>query len=185
MKYPKDIVLKNSVRVVLRPYEMEDRALLERFYQSISEYDRWFIPDDMMSPELQCKWSEKSGRECNFSIVAIDSDKIVAHANLQVSDEGHYTRHVGRLNIMVSQSFRRQRLGTWMVLDLVKLAMEKELRDLRVDFVTGLEDDAIDSMRKLDFFKQAVLEDYVMDPEGRRHDLVIMTKRLHRDFGDY
>ena len=81
--------------------------------------------------------------------------------------------------------FRHKRLGTWMLLNLIRFAMEKGLEELRADFVIGKEDVAIEGAQKLDFFKKAVLEDYVIDPQGKRYDLMIMIKRLHKDWGDF
>ncbi len=72
-----------------------------------------------------------------------------------------------------------------MLLNLVRLAMDKGLEELRSDFVVGVEDTAIDAAYKLDFFKRAVLEDYVTGPGGRRYDLMIMTKRLHKEWSDF
>jgi len=86
---------------------------------------------------------------------------------------------------MVIPSFRHKRLGTWMLLNLIRLAIDKGLEELRADFVVGIEDSAIDAAYKLDFFKKAVLEDYIADPDGNRHDLMIMMKRLHKDWGDF
>jgi ribosomal protein S18 acetylase RimI-like enzyme len=185
VKYPKDVVLKNKKRVIIRPYEAGDEALLRKFYLSFSEKERWFVPFDMMRPDMQCTWSEEAGRECLYSIVALCGETIVAHTNLQVGGRGNYTSHVGRLLIKVLPEYRQQRLGAWMLLDLIKLAMEKDLRDLRVDLVMGIDDMAIEGLRRFDFFKSAVLEEYVMDPSGKRYDMVIMMKRLHRDFGDF
>ena len=44
---------------------------------------------------------------------------------------------------------------------------------------------AIESARKLDFFKVAVLPEYVKSQRGVRYDLQIMVKRLHRNWGDF
>jgi len=85
----------------------------------------------------------------------------------------------------VLPEFRQKRLGSWMLLDLIHLAMDKGLRDLRADFVVGIEDAAIEAACKLDFFKKAVLEDFIIDPQGQLHDLLIMTKHLHKDWGDF
>jgi ABC-type thiamine transport system substrate-binding protein len=59
------------------------------------------------------------------------------------------------------------------------------LDDIRADFVVGIEDAAIEAARKLDFFKVAVLPEYVKSPRGTRYDLQIMIKRLHRNWGDF
>ena len=81
--------------------------------------------------------------------------------------------------------FRHKRLGTWMLLDLIQLAMDKGLDDLRADFVIGMEDAAIEAAQKLDFFKVAVIPEYVKSQTGRRYDLQIMVKRLHRSWSDF
>lgn len=185
MKYPKDVILKNSEHVLIRPYSVEDETRLQQFYNSIPPQERWFIPYDMMKHEMQCQWSEDSGRECLFSIIALCNDQIVAHANLLEGSEGHYAKHVGRLHVKVVPAFRGQRLGTWMILDLIRLAMKRELRDLRIDLITGTDEATIEGLGKLDFYKQAVLENYIIDADGNRRDLVIMTKKLHKDFGDF
>lgn len=185
MKYPREVVLKNKKQAIIRPYALADELLLEEFYHSFPKKERWFIPYDMMKPDLQCKWNEALGRECLFSIVAACDERLVAHTNLHVGGKGDYTRHVGGLMIKVLPSFRQQRLGTWMLLDLIKLAMEKELRDLRMELIIGIDDMAIEGLRRFDFFKLAVLEEYAMDADGKRYDMLIMTKRLHRDFGDF
>jgi ABC-type thiamine transport system substrate-binding protein len=63
--------------------------------------------------------------------------------------------------------------------------MDQGLDDIRADFVVGIEDAAIEAARKLDFFKVAVLPEYVKSPRGTRYDLQIMIKRLHRNWGDF
>lgn len=185
MKYPKDVILKNSKHVQIRPYSPEDEENLKRFYMSIPEKERWFIPYDMMKPEMQCEWSEHGGKECLYSIIATSEDQIIAHGNLHEGAEGPYTRHVGKLRLKVSPSFRGQRLGTWMVLDLIKLAIERGLLDLRIDLIMGIDATVIDGLYKLDFFQRATLEDYAIDSEGNRHDMIVMMKRLHKDYGDF
>lgn len=47
--------------------------------------------------------------------------------------------------------------GTWLMLDLIQLAMDKGLEEIRTDLVAGIEDAAIEAATKLDFFKGAVL----------------------------
>ena len=130
------------------------------------------------------KWIDGVGKDTVFSIVALSSNQIVAHASLHTRLYGS-TKHIGRLHILVLPAFQHKRLGTWMLLDLIQLAMDKGLRDLRADFVVGIEKAAIDAAFKLDFFKAAVLEDHVMDPKGNRHDMLIMVKRLHKDWSDF
>jgi len=184
MRYPQSVVLKDKGEAVIRPLEAGDEALLSEFYRRIPESDRWYMHYNVMEPAVIRKWFDGIGRGTVFSIVALAGERIVAHASLHTRDHGCF-RHVGRLRIMVAPEYRRKRLGTWMLLDLIHLAMDKGLEGLRSDFVAGVEDSAIEAAYKLDFFKQAVLEDYVKDPEGRLYDLWIMVKRLHRGYSDF
>ena len=182
MKYPKEVVLKNCTEVTIRPLEIKDEQALREFYSQASEEDRWFMRFDVMDPAVIRGWVE--GKDGVFSIIAECGGHITAHARLHTHTFGCY-QHQGRLRIIVLPEFRQKRLGSWMLLDLIHLAMDKGLRDLRADFVVGIEDAAIEAACKLDFFKKAVLEDFIIDPHGQLHDLLIMTKHLHKDWGDF
>ena len=184
MRYPKEVVLKDGQEAVIRRLQKEDEEKLRAFYAKIPDEDRWYMRYDVLDPSVVRKWFDGIDAATVHSVVAFCGDRIVAHASLHVRGYGS-TRHVGRLRIMVLPEFRHKRLGTWMLLDLIQLAMDKGLRDLRSDFVVGIEDTAIDAARKLDFFEKACLKDYIKDPRGNRHDLMIMMKRLHKDWGDF
>jgi ABC-type thiamine transport system substrate-binding protein len=86
---------------------------------------------------------------------------------------------------MILPQYRHIRLGTWMLLDLIQLGMDKGLEELRADLVVGVEDPAIEAAQKMDFFQRGVLKNYVKDSCGNFHDLVILTKRLHKNWGDF
>jgi len=184
LRYPKEVVLKNKEEAIIRPLEKTDESMLTHFYGSIPEKDRWYLRYDVMDPVIIKRWIDAIETGTVYSVVALAAEKIVAHASLHLRGFGS-TRHVGRLRIMVLPEFRHQRLGTWMLLDLIQLAMDKGLNDIRADFVVGVEDAAIESAYKLDFFKSAVLKEYVKSPRGIRYDLQIMIKRLHRSYGDF
>jgi GNAT superfamily N-acetyltransferase len=182
VRYPKEIVLKNCTEAVIRPLAEKDEQALRDFYSQLSEEDRWFMRYDVMDPAVIRGWVE--GKDDVFSIVSECGGQITAHARLHTHRYGCY-HHQGRLRIIVLPEYRQKRLGSWMLLDLIHLAMEKGLRELRADFVVGIEDAAIEAAYKLDFFKKAILEDFIIDPQGQLHNLLIMTKRLHKDWGDF
>ena len=184
MRYPKDIILKDGGEALIRPLDATDEAELTQFYRALPEADRWYMRFDALDPSVMIDWIEGPDKGHVFSIIAIVEGGITAHARLYMRGHGA-TKHIGKLRISVLPKFRHQRLGTWMLLDLIRLAMDKGLSDLRADFVVGVEDAAIDAAYKLDFFKRAILEDYVKGPTGQRHDLMIMTKRLHKNWSDF
>ncbi len=184
MRYPKECVLKGRQEVTIRPLAHDDEPFLWRFCNEIPEADRWYMPYDVTDRRVIKKWFEHVDADTVKSIVALCDDRIVGHGSLHVRGFGS-TQHVGRFRIIIHPEFRMQRLGTWLVLDLIQLAMDRGLEILRVDLVVGPEDAAIDAALRLDFVKHAEIVDYVTDPRGDHHNLAIMIKRLHRDWGDF
>lgn len=184
MRYPKEVVLKEGLEAVIRPLQKADEASLRQFYAGIPEKDRWFMRHNVMDPAVIAKWLDDIDSGRVFSIIALSAERIVGHASLHMRAFGA-TRHIGRFRLMVLPEFRYKRLGTWLLLDLIQLAMDKGLSEVRSDFVVGIEEAAIEAAHKFDFFEKAVLKDYVKDQQGNRHDLLIMVKRLHKSWGDF
>ena len=182
MRYPKEVVIKDGIEAVIRPAGKSDTTGLGEFYADLPPEDRWFMRYDVLDPQIIRSWMEDP--EHIISMVALVEGAIVAHARLHMREAGCY-HHMGRLRILVSPRYRSKRLGTWMLLDLIQLAMDKGLQELRADFVMDKEQTAIETAYKLDFFKKAILEEFIEGPDGKRHDLLIMTKRLHRNWGDF
>ena len=184
MRYPKECVLKDCREVLIRPLDREDGDLLTDFYGRIPDADRWYMRYDVRDPKVVRKWFDNMKLGLVESILAVCDDKVVGHGSLHLRTFG-CSRHVGRFRIIVLPDFRQQRLGTWLLLDLIQLAMDKGLEQLRTDLVAGPEDAAIEACHKFDFFKCATLSDYARDSEGNRHDMVIMIKHLHRGYSDF
>ncbi len=184
MRYPKECVLKNCQEAIIRPLTKEDEAKLTAFYEQIPEDDRWYMRYDVADPAVLQKWIRRIDGDLVTSIVALCGGSIVGHGSLHQRSFG-VTHHVGRIRISVLPDFRRQRLGTWLMLDLIQLSLDKGLEELRIDLVVGVEDAAIEGAKGLDFFKAGVLHDYAKDPQGDRHDMVIMVKHLHKGWSDF
>jgi L-amino acid N-acyltransferase YncA len=184
VRYPKECILKDCQEAVIRPLDKEDEAQLTEFYQQIPEDDRWYMRYDVADPQVLKKWIQRIEGDQVTSIVALCGSRIVGHGSLHLRNFG-VTQHVGRIRISVLPDYRRQRLGTWLMLDLIQLALDKGLEEVRIDLVGGVEDAAIGGAKGLDFFKAGVLRDYAKDPDGQRHDLVIMVKHLHKGWSDF
>ncbi len=184
MRYPKECVLKGCQEVVIRPLELDDEEKLIDFFKEIPEQDRWYMRYNVSDVEVVKKWFAFIDSNTVDSIVALCSDRIIGHGSLHTRDFGS-TKHVGRFRIIIHPEFRLQRLGTWIALDLIQLAMDKGLEILRTDLVRGPEDVAIDAVRKLDFVTRAEIKGYAKDHEGNDYNLAIMIKRLHRGWGDF
>jgi L-amino acid N-acyltransferase YncA len=182
--YPKEIILKDGTGVTLRPLRDGDQEALFGLFQSLSEEDLWFLNQDVSDRHLMDEWVRGLDPNRVVSIVAALEGGIVGNAVLMMKTYGA-RGHIGKVRITVAPSYRDKRLGTWMLLDLVNLAMALGLRLLTMRLVQGRDASVISGVAKLGFVEQAVLREYVLDKEGNPHDLVVMSKRLPEEWGDF
>lgn len=177
--YPKEVILKDGTGVSLRPLQRGDEALLLAMFKRFSEGDRWFIHGDVTDPKWLETWVKNVERKKTISIVAVLGNEMIACGTLKREHFGA-ENHVGKVRISVVPSFREKHLATWMLLDLINLAIEAGLETLVMPLVEDRDTPLIRSIEKLEFAKEAVLKNYVKDRSGSPHNLALMIKRLHR-----
>jgi L-amino acid N-acyltransferase YncA len=184
--YPREIVIKDGTPVLIRPVDAEDEEALKNFINRIPPEERWFLRDNIDDPEIMAEWIKKLDPNRMVSLAAFRQDDGTILANVRLYRRtAKCMRHIAHLRIMVDPAYRHQRLGTWLLLDTVRLSMELEVEKLVAEFVAGVEDQARLGIQKLDFYEHAVLKDYVRDATGTYHDLVIMIKNIHTDWSDF
>ncbi len=183
-RYPKEIILKDRKEVILKILEQKDKDKLLDFYKSMDLSFKWYLKEDPSDSAVLEKWLKRQKQGRAFAIIALYNNEIVGHACLLKRLYGA-RKHIGRLRIMVAREFSHKQLGTWMIFDLTKRAMEMGLERIRIDFVVGIDDYAINSVRKLDFIKEGLLKDYIQDENGNYHDYQIMVKQLHNGWSDF
>ncbi len=184
--YPREVVLKDGTVVVLRPLAIEDEARMLEFLARMPAEECWFLREELQESAKLHEWLVKLDSSRTVPLVAVrpEDQRIVANVRLH-RRPSQFLRHVAHLRIMVDPEFRHLRLGTWMLVDAIKLAMEMGIEKLVAEFVSGIEDHARMAIQRLDFFEQAVLKDYVKDPQGNYRDLYILVKTIHREWSDF
>ena len=183
-RYPKEIVLKDGSEVILKPLSHEDQKALLAFFEDLPAENKWYLKEDPTDPATIRKWADNQEIGKTFCVLAWHDDKVVAHASLLRRLRGG-RKHVGRLRLMVARDYRKKQLGTWLIFDMIRRAMELGLEKLRTDFIIGVEDMAINATRKLDFVSEGVLRDYFRDDDGNYYDYQIMVKQLHSEWSDF
>lgn len=184
--YPKEIISKAGSKIIFRPLEKEDEQRFLTFFAGIPASERWFLRRDLADPGILHEWIEELDMESILPIVAVDEkdNSIIASARLN-RRPSECLNHVAYVRIIVDTAYRQQRLGTWLMLDAIKLAIRWGIEKLVVEFVADVEQNALNAARKLDFHEQAILRDYIKDQDGKYHDLVIMAKSLREDWCDF
>ncbi len=184
--YPKAIVTKDGTSVLLRPVVESDEEALNLFYSEIPKEERWFLRDKLDEPETLNRWIKRLDFTKMLPIVAVreEDGKIIANIRLHFY-LARCIEHVGHLRVTVHPAFRSQRLGSWMILDCIKTAMDMGLEKLFAEFVSGVEDAGIIAALKLDFKHEGILKDYIKDKNGEYRDLIIMARDLTTDWSDF
>ena len=182
--YPKEVILKDGTGVTLRPLMDGDQDALFRLFHKFSKEELWFLDRDVNDRALMDRWVLNPEGRRVVSIVALLEGSVIANAALVMKDHGA-KKHMGKIRIAVDPAMREKRLGTWMLLDLINLAVAIGLRILVMELIEDRDTAVIRGAKKLDFFEQAVLEDHVLDMEENSHNLLILTKRLQTCWDDF
>jgi predicted acetyltransferase len=184
MDYPKEVILKDGTGVTLRPLKQGDENALFEMFKQFSKDELWFLNHDVSDPRLFEDWVKSLDLNRVVSIVALLEGRIISNAALMMKHYGAKS-HIGKVRIAVEPSFREKRLGTWMLLDLVNVAMAIGLKTVVMRLVQERDASLMSAVRKLDFTEEAVLEDYVLDRGGDPCNLIIMTKRLPTEWDQF
>jgi L-amino acid N-acyltransferase YncA len=184
--YPRTIVTKDGLSLQLRPVTRSDEAALRKLFSEIPQDEKWFLRDNLEDPEILHRWLENLDFDRSLPVVAVKSDtgEIVALLRLHCSASG-CARHVAHLRVMVHPGYRAQKVGSWLILDCAKLAVNRGIEKLIAEFVAGVEDVALGAAHRLDFHQEAILKEYVKDRQGNYRDLIVMSKTLSREWGDF
>lgn len=176
--YPKEIILKDGTGLTLRPLQPGDEIPLFQMYKDLPEDDRWFTDGDVSNFRFVENWVKGSNPERITTLVAVLEGRIISNAVLLRKIPGPMA-HIGKVRISVVPSFREKNLGTWVLFDLMNMAIALRLEILVMELVENRDTAVIRGAKRLDFFQEALLRNYVKDAQGNFCNLVIMVKRLY------
>jgi RimJ/RimL family protein N-acetyltransferase len=175
-QYPKRAKLHDGTEVILRLMAKDDQRSLYEFFQRVPREDRLFLRDDVSDPKTVQAWAEGLDTDRVLPLLALAGGKIVGDATLH-RRRHDWTRHVGRIRLVVDPEYRHKGLGTLLVKELVEVGKRLKLERLVAE-VMGTQQAALAAFRHLGFERGAVLHQHVKDQGGRPQDLVIMIHDL-------
>ena len=182
--YPKTVLLKDGAPVTLRTLVEEDGSRLLNFFKRIPEQERFYLKEDVTSPEVIQSWTTELDFSRVVPIVALAGDDagddIVADGTLHRS-RALARSGVGELRIVVDPSFREVGLGRRLIRELLDVALDLGLNTATFELVAKHEDLAIAAARSLGFQVVATLKDRIRDLWGDYQDLIVLELPL-RDY---
>ena len=153
-----------------------DAAAILDFARSLPADDLLFLRRDITQEAAIEEWMREVERGSTFTVLGFDGDQLLGEGDLHYN-AADWTRHLGEIRLLLSPAARGRGLGRVLAEEIYAIAQQLKLELLTARMV--LDQAAAQSVfRRLGFQREAVLWDYVIDADGKTHDLLIATRRL-------
>jgi len=172
----KDITLPNGAGINLRLMEHGDKDKLLAFARALPQDDLLFLRTDITEPAGVEEWMRNVDRGDTATVIAEASGEIVGYASVH-SDQARWTRRVGEIRVQVGANYRGVGLGRQLAAQIFQLGQLRGLKKMAA-MMTPDQAGARAAFEKLGFQVEALLQDWVVDRDGRPRDLLIMSHDL-------
>lgn len=170
--YPWTTTLKDK-QITLRLMGPDDRDALMAFAKSLPEDDLLFLAVDITRPEALDQWIHIINTGLMKTVLAEANGNLIGHGTLS-HNALQWTRHLGEIVLLLSPDYRSIGLGSLLANELFSIARELGLQKI-VARMASEQRGAFRVLERLGFRAEALLGDYVIDREGRTHDLIVMS----------
>jgi RimJ/RimL family protein N-acetyltransferase len=175
-RYPKEIVLRDGARLVLRPMGRDDVDRLWEFFRSIPDIDKMYFREDVRRREVVQGWAERLDYDTILPVLALEGDRVVGDATLHRNRSG-WKQRVGTVRIQIAPDFRHRGLGTAMVREIRHLGEKTALNYIMAEVIEE-QQAAIRAFEKMGFERVHVFRNFVNDQKGQLHNLVVLLYRM-------
>ena len=178
-EYPKEVTLPDGFVCILRPMNRDDQDALYRFFISLPEEDRRYLRNDATNRILIEKWCRELNYNKVLPILAEHENRILANATLHKETFG-WGRHVGEIRITVAADFQHRGLGSLLLEELSKLALQFNLDKLCAKVIAS-RTYVTRAFEKNDFVREATLKNFVKIIYNKNYeDIAVLVKNLNQ-----
>lgn len=177
--YPKELVLRDGSRIIIRPLQPGDEAALREFFLGIPEEERFFLKEDVTSPQVIAEWVEHLDYRRALPLLAFAEGKVVADAVL-IRRRGNARSHIGEIRIVVAPAYRQRGLGTSLMRELCDIADDAGLEKVLFEVVAEKEEEALKAAEWLGFLRIGAIEGAARDQQGHLHSVILLAMPLGR-----
>ncbi len=171
--YPREMKLANGKKIEIRLMAAGARDELLTFARALPKQDLLFLRMDLTDPRNIDEWIRNIEAGRTITVLAYDDGALAGWASLH-HNEVLWTRHVGEIRTIVGAAYRNMRLGVRLVEEIFEIAKDIGLKKITAN-MTSDQRGARAAFERIGFRPEALLSDYVVDSEGRTHDMLIMS----------
>lgn len=172
-RYPRPGSLRNGREFQTRLVRPDDRDALLAFAASLPGDDLLYLRNDITDPQVVNTWLDDIARNRALTVLALDETQILGEATLLYA-AADWTRHRGDIRMIVGPESRGQGLGHFLAEEIFVIAEILGLQKLTAQ-MSHDQIGAQSVFRGLGFEPVALLPGFVVDREGRQHDLLVMA----------
>jgi L-amino acid N-acyltransferase YncA len=170
--YPWTTTVKGN-EITIRLMTLEDGEELLAFARALPERDLLFLSIDITRLEVVEGWVRRIEEGRTFTVMAEAEGKLIGHGTLYLS-ELSWTRHMGEIQLLISPAYRGGGLGHLLANEVFIIAQHLGLQKI-IARMAADQKGALQIFERLGFKAEALLADFVIDREGRTHDLIVMS----------
>jgi ribosomal protein S18 acetylase RimI-like enzyme len=171
--FPKQVSLRDWTKVTLWPMEQRDEARLYEFFSRLPEEDRKLLKHNVADRSVIADWCRHIDYSRVLPILAEAQGKIVGDATLHRRGSG-WLQHVGEIRVVVDPEYRRRRLGSVLIEELMLLAIDAKMERLFVELIAS-EIAAVRAFERVGFEQVARLPGFVRDRNNTAQDLLMLS----------
>ena len=175
--YPTVRLTTHGDQYEVRPMLATDETALLEFFRRVPATDRFYLKEDVTSPQVIGRWFEQLDYGRVIPLVATKDDRIIGDGTLHHSRSGA-RRHVAEVRVVVDPDYRNSGVGRGLLRCLAEVAHQRDIEKLRFEIVAGTEEPARRAAQIVGFIPVAVLHGHVHDIDGTPRDLVIMELKV-------
>jgi RimJ/RimL family protein N-acetyltransferase len=172
LPYPK-ILEDPKGPVEVRFMTAQDRDGVLAFAGALPPHDLLFLPRDISQPKVLDAWIRENARDALTTLLAVREGTVIGCVTI-VRDPLSWSPHVAELRAVLLPEARGTGLGRKMVVEAFRLALSFGIEKITAH-MTADQAGAIAVFETMGYRAEALLRDHVRDPEGKKHDIVILS----------